>query len=313
MNIKMLKPNTFIKATTATLATCMLIACGGESSDSDTITNNAHTMTLTAPEMGASQGKSIFKLNIKDADGIAVNAVTPKMMPMMTMVNGHQHSTPNLGCQETDVEGNAECTLYFSMASGPTMGVWKLGFTLPDSEQAAIEFTPDVAMAMGDTKRSKLKGIDDTIAGMEMDGMIMPASREYQIYNNGLTGMGDNRSIELFIAAKESMMSYPALVQNQVLNDGSADYELIPTTIDVKVSTNNSDWITATTSGGGLWQASGLTGLVDNQEATLFVKLIVNGEDKTTNGEIADEVNASAQFTLKMTSGDMSGMNGAMQ
>jgi len=124
--------------------------------------------------------------------------------------------------------------------------------------------------------------------------------------------MGDNRSIELFIAAKESMMSYPALVQNQALNDGSADYELTPTSIDVKVSTNNSDWVDATTSGGGVWNASSLTGLVDNQEATLYVKLAVNGEDKTTNGETADGINASAQFTLKMTSGDMSVMNGAM-
>ena len=312
MNIKMLKPNTFIKATTTILATCMLMACGGESSDSDTIANTTHVMTLAAPEMGPTEGKSIFTLNVKDADGFAVNAVVPMMMPMMTMVNGHQHSTPNLGCQETDAEGNAQCTLYFSMASGPTMGVWNLGFTLPNSEQAAIEFTPAVSMAMGDTKKTKLKGIDDTIAGMEMDGMTMPASREYQIYNNGLTGMGDNRSIELFIAAKESMMSYPALVQNQALNDGSADYELTPTSIDVKVSTNNSDWVDATTSGGGVWNASSLTGLVDNQEATLYVKLAVNGEDKTTNGETADGINASAQFTLKMTSGDMSVMNGAM-
>jgi len=312
MNSKMLKPNIFVKATTATLAACMLMACGGESSDSDTIVNNAHTMTLTSPEMGASEGKSNFTLNVKDSDGFAINSVVPMMMPMMTMVNGHQHSTPNLGCEETDAEGNASCTLYFSMASGPTMGVWNLGFTLPDSEQVAIEFTPTVAMAMGDTKKAKLKGINDMIAGMEMDGMIMPASREYQIYNNGLTGMGDNRSIELFIATKESMMSYPALVRNQVLNDGSADYELIPTTIEVKVSTDNSSWITATTSGEGAWQATGLSGLVDNQEAILYVKLAVNGEDKTTNGKVPEGINASAQFILKMTMGDMSGMNGAM-
>ena len=313
MNITMLKPNAFVKATTATLAACMLIACGGDGSDSDTISSNTHTMTLTAPEMGASEGKSTFTLNVKDTDGIAVNSVVPMMMPMMTMTNGHQHSTPNLGCEETDADGDAECTLYFSMASGPTMGVWNLGFTLPDSEQTVTEFTPDVAMAMGDTVKAKLKGIDDTIAGMEMDGMAMPASREYQIYNNGLTGMGDNRSIELFIAAKESMMSYPALVQNQVLNDGSTDYELTPTTIEVKVSTENSDWVDATTLGEGIWQASSLTGLVDNQQAILYVKLAVNGEDKTTNGEIVDGANASAQFTLKMTSGDMSEMNGAMQ
>ena len=305
MNIKMLKPNTFVKATTATFAACILMACGGESSDSDIVSNDTHTMTLTAPKMGASVGKTIFTLNVKDSDGFAVNAVVPMMMPMMTMVNGHLHTTPNQGCQETDTDGNAECTLYFSMASGSNMGVWDLDFSLPNSDEKAINFTPSVSMAMGDTKLAKLKGIDDTIAGMEMDGMTMPASREYQIYNNGLSGTGDDRSIELFIAAKESMMSYPALVQNKALNDGSADYELMPTTIVVKVSTDKVTWITASTEGSGLWQASGISGIQDDVEANIYVSLSVEGETKTTNGQADDSTNNTAKFTINKEAEEM--------
>lgn len=318
----MIKPATFLKASATILTACILAACGGESSSSiaadkaaskssQTFTTESHSFTVSIPESDAKVGKTVFDLNIKDSDGIAVSAVVPTMMPMMAMAAGHHHSSPHTGCTETDSEGNAKCSVYFLMPSemnNVVMGTWDLEFSLPDSDDD-INFTPIVKMAMGDTVLAKLKGGSDDqmptmtmpMAAMEMEETPATTPRTYFIFNNGITGMGDNRSVELFLAAKESMASFPALTANITLNEGS-NAELVIDSIDnviVEVSSDNSNWSPATSQGEGVWQASGISGLTE----TLYVSLTVNGEKKTTDGEVESSENASAIFTL--SSGDM--------
>ncbi len=299
--INMIKANTFLKATATTLAACILMACGGESSES----NGSHIITMSTPEMGASQGKTVFSVKVTDNDLVARPGVTPNILPMMQMgeaMGGHMHSTPFTGCTETDGTGNAECTVYFLMPSemnNVVMGTWDLAFSLPETDEEAIHFTPSVSMAMGDTVLAKLKGGQDdqvsmmSMSSMEMNDMPMTENRTYYIFNNGITGMGDSRSVELYVATKESMTSFPTLNQNLVLNDGSSN-EMSVDSIQVQVSSDNSTWIPAVSQGEGIWQASEISGLTE----TLYVSLAVNGEVKTTDGDVAGTTNASAPFTL---------------
>ena len=105
--------------------------------------------------------------------------------------------------------------------------------------------------------------------------------------------MGDAREFKMFIAAKESMMSYPPVYDGATLNSSTV-YELITTPMTVEVSTVAvpavpavpSEWKTAdeVLLGTGYWSATGLTGLVDDTESKIHVRLTVNGEVKTTNG-----------------------------
>lgn len=327
--MKKFNTNSMIKATTTTLAACLLMACGGDDDSSSTdqtpaqtsftYTTESHTFTVSLPEMGATVGKSVFSVNVQDDTGSAIANLTPTMTPMMNMAAGHQHSAPHTGCTETDVDGNAECTSYFLMPSemnGVTMGDWSLGFSLSEGSET-ISFAPVVKMAMGDTALAKLKGDDNdqipamamqemTMHSMAMDSMEMEVqteARTYFIFNNGIMTMGDNSSVELFLAAKESMMSFPTLTQNLVLNADSAN-ELTIDTLQVQVSSDNATWVNASSQGEGIWKATEITGLTD----TLYVSLSINGETKTTNGQITGDENSAAIFTLandEMSSMDM--------
>lgn len=316
----MIKPTTFLKVTATTLTACILAACGGDDSNSENkdasrtsqvFTTEGHSLTIYIPESGAKVGKTVFDINIQETDGTAVSSVTPNMLPMMAMEAGHKHSSPHTGCTQTDSEGNAQCSVYFLMPSemnNVKMGTWDLEFSLPDYEEV-VNFTPLVTMPMGDTVLAKLKGgVDDQMPSMAMAMAMneMPSSspRTYYLFNNGITHMEGTHSVELFIAAKESMKSFPALTAGLTLNEGSTG-ELSIDSIDnviVKVSADNSTWSDAISKGEGIWQASGISGLT----TTLYVSLSVNGDQKTVDGDVAGDNNASATFTL--SSADMSEM-----
>lgn len=252
--------------------------------------------------MGAMEGKTTFKLNITNlSDDSPATGLTPTLMPMMNMAS-HKHSTPVEGCTESSTLGTYDCTVYYAMAStmsGMSMGYWELKVMAAMGETAY--FYPPVMMKMGgETNKATLKGQTDKIAGMN-GGMAM--SRPYQIYNDGATAemMGGTHKLELFIAAQESMMSFPAVSGGTVLNSGSADYELTVSTMTVEVSTNGTDWVSAADAGGSHWTATGLTGLTTDEAGTVYVKLTINGEQKTTDGNTpaGDGTNDYATITVK--------------
>ena len=108
-----------------------------------------------------------------------------------------------------------------------------------------------------------------------------------------------------FIAAMESMMKYPPVYVNAVLNSGDLDHELTVNTMTVEVSTvavpaATSDWKTADEDplGSGYWSATGLTGLVDGTEGKIHVRLTVNGEVKTTDGMTPSGTNEYTTYTV---------------
>lgn len=274
----MIKPKTFLKATSATLAACMLMACGGDDSE-----DTNYTLSLTSENTGI-VGESVFTVNVTDEDGLAVYGETPSLNPMMTMTNGMLHSAPQLGCTASDDQGNSDCTVYFLMPSAmgdEVMGTWTVNVDLDNAE--ALSFVPSVTMSMTETVKATLKGTDDTLDGLPRNyiifnsvpamDMAMPMAMDM--------AMPASHSVELFIASKESMMSFPALSSNTVLSAGTAD-ELSVDSIEVLVSADKDaqTWTTASSEGNGKWTAD-----IEGYTDTFYVKLSVNSAAKM-NGEL---------------------------
>jgi hypothetical protein len=254
--------------------------------------------------MSAMEGKSQFNLRVTDRYTQApVSGLNIMLMPMMYMAM-HHHGTPVDGVVDNG-DGTYTATVYYLMASsmmnGMPMGYWQLMVTLGGMNGESTYFYPKVMMNMsGDSAQARLKGQNDLIPGMGMGGTVTPEMRTYYLFNDGLSGSTDNHTFNLFIAAKESMMSYPAIETGMTLNAGDVDYELAMTSITVEVSSDATNWVSATENGHGHWTAAGISGLTDNTEGTLYVKLGVNGEQKTTDGNAptGDGSNDFAMFSL---------------
>lgn len=244
------------------------------------------------PMMGAMEGKTMFKVRITDEFDAAVTGKTVTLMPMMHMAS-MMHASPVDGCTESATQGEYDCTVYYLMASkmmnGMSMGYWELMVMVEMGESAT--FYPQVMMAMGDTAKATLKGQNP---GDMIAGMMMPENRPYYLFKDGLTGT-TNHTFDLFIAAKESMMSFPGVSVGTVLKSGDTIPDLTATSMIVEVSSDAITWVPADDNTNGHWSATGITGLVD----TLYVKITINGEQKTTDGLAPTiGVNDSATFTV---------------
>lgn len=252
--------------------------------------------------MGAMEGKTSFSLNITDRYTThGVTGLTVMLMPTMYMAT-MSHGTAVDGCVESSTAGLYNCTVYYlmasSMASGMSMGYWELKVTAGAGMAGESAWLyPGVMMAMGDTTRSVLKGQNDKIAGMSMG---MSTARNYYLFKDGVSGTTGDHTFKLFIAARESMMSHPAISAGTVLNAGTM-YELTLSSMTVEVSTDGSNWIPAADNGGGHWSASGITGLTDDVQGNLYVRLTVNGEQKTTNGSVPAGDGSNDYGTFKVT------------
>ncbi len=242
--------------------------------------------------MGATVGKSDFTLNIKDHSGSSVIDQTVSVLPTMYMAD-KSHSAPHLPCISSD-DGTYDCSIYYLMPSkmnGATHGYWAVEVSVGDEK---VYFYPDVMMKMGtDTVKTKLMGqAGDQIAGMMGAD---PSARNYLLFNNGLKEAGNGYAISLFIAAKESMDSFPALVVGSTFN---ATFTVNNVLVEVSQDAGTT-WLAMSSDGAGEWSLV-LADLVANTPVDLNVRLTVNGEQKTTNGEIeaADGSNGYVTFTV---------------
>ncbi len=283
--------------------------------------------------MGPTEGKSTCTLAITNkTDGTPATGLTISLMPVMNMAM-HNHSTPVDGCvEQTDPAGTYRCTVYYLMASkmmnGMSMGFWDMKVMIGGMDGEEAHFYPDVKMAMGgDTVKAVLLGQNDRIAGMnsmsmnqgggmeeghqmQMSAMDMgddttPENRKYYLFNDGITGTTGNHTFNLFIATKENMMSYPAVSVGTVLKDENGN-DWTVNSMSVEVSTDQTNWIAATDKGGGHWSAAGVTGLTDGSRGTLYVRLIVEGEQKTDDGNAPDGVADNAVFEVTPGGSSMS-------
>ena len=236
----------------------------------------------------ASVGKTVFTLIVtRLSDGQPVDNLSPALMPVMNMAE-MRHDTP-VGSVTNNNDGTYEFTIYYLM---PNMmgGYWDLGVELDGTN--TVHFYPTVMNPMdGSTPRVILKGLngDDVIPTMLGD-----QPRPYFLFKESIadsTSAGKH-DFSVFLAARETMTSHPAIDQNVILNQGDLAYELIVTSVNVEMyRQNGSSWTTipVTNDGSGYFSATDIEGLTssvdpDTGMAPIRVKLSINGVAKTTNG-----------------------------
>jgi hypothetical protein len=246
--------------------------------------------------MSAAQGKTAFKIRITNrSDDSPAPGLTISLMPMMHMPT-MSHSAPVDGMITDNGDGTYSCTVYYLMASGMGMGYWELKVTIGGMMAESATFYPSVGMAMGSTTvRATLRGQSDLILSGPTG--IATEARTYYLFNDSLTGMTGNYTFKLFIAAKESMMSYPAVSAGTMLHD-EQNAAWTVNTMTVEASTDGSTWTAGTDNSGGHWTISSLSGLTSGSTGTVYVRMAVNGEQKTTNGSAPSGANGYATFTV---------------
>jgi len=165
--------------------------------------------------MGPVNGKDTFKIKVTNrSDGTPVTGLTPMLVPTMHMLGTVMHRTPMPAPAITEDIGGLgmyTVTLYYLMPTAMG-GYWDLKFTVA-GEDAHIY--PTVMMAMGGTPQVRLKGVDDKIMNMMLGEM---AGRTYYLFKDSLTGMSGNYDFSVFVAAQESMMSFPAVYVGNTLS-----------------------------------------------------------------------------------------------
>ena len=112
-----------------------------------------------------------------------------------------------------------------------------------------------------------------------------------------MTDIGDARTFTMFVAAMESMMSYPAVSVGTTLNIGT-DYVLTADSMMVEVSTDEVSWVPATDNSNGNWSATPVAGLIDGTKGKIYVRLTINGVLKTTDGKAPSGTNEYTSFTV---------------
>ena len=229
--------------------------------------------------MAAAMGKTTFKIKLTNRDNTPAAGKAVTLLPYMYMAT-KSHTTPTDPVVVDNGDGTYSCTAYYvmsTMMNGVSMGVWQLKVGIGNE---TAYFYPNVAMPMGNTTLTKLSGINDSISGP-----AGPEKRTYFLFSDGLTTGTGGSSFGLFLATKENMMSFPAVkVGSQLMNETGA---LLPVnTILVQVSTDGNLWVSATDSGNGHWSVAGLTGLLSGVSGKIYVKVTVNGEQKTTDGSL---------------------------
>jgi hypothetical protein len=262
----------------------IMFGCGGSSSSD---VNPKYSLELVSGAT-ATEGKSDFKIRVTNrSSGATVAGKNVSLTPKMNMVSSSSHGTP-VGTITDNADGTYSGNIYYLMASGATMGTWDLKFSV-DGE--TVIFNPSVAMAMGTTPRSTLKGVNDMIGSMTGSA----SARSYYLFNDGISGS----TVKLYIAAADdSMMTmFPAISVNSTLHNQSNAAVLV-TAMSVEVSTDKTNWTALNDDGTGHWSKTGLAMLSTGMH--LFVRLTVNGEQKTTDGSAVaiGNTNAYGDFTL---------------
>ncbi len=235
------------------------------------------------------QGKTVYQLKItRQSDGSAATGLAPTLTMTMFMINGDKHSTPADAVKESATPGYYDCTVYYLMASGPTMGTWEMKVSVA-GETTTIN--PDVAMAMGsDTVRATLYGSDDIVSGMSGT-----TYNKYYIFRDGMTSQS-MPTLKLYIShAEDMMMDFKAASEGSVL---SSPTDTVATMTIQASMDGGSTWIPGIDNTNGHWSVPGLTGLVTGQTSTIYVKLNVNSQDKTTDGNTASSSNNYATFIV---------------
>lgn len=255
-------------------------------------TTSSYKVEYIPGTTAATQGRTSFRIKLTNrSDGTPAAGKTVTLLPYMYMAT-KSHTTPSDQVVDNG-DGTYSCDVYYVMASmsnGISMGIWQLKVNIGNE---TAYFYPNVAMPSGTTTLAKLTGINDSISGA-----AGPEKRTYFLFRDALAaGTGGSYTFGLYLATKESMLSFPAVKTGSQLKDQTGTAWTV-NTISVQVSTDGTTWLSATDSGNGHWSAGGLTGLSSGVTGKIRVKVIVNGEQKTTDGAAVSATNGYQTFTV---------------
>lgn len=266
-----------------------LAACESTTTEYVTVTAPASTYLVEyiPGMMDSVVGKSTFKLRVRTrADSLAATGLAISLKPVMHMPT-YDHSAPADVVTESATPGTYDCAVYYQMASGAGMGYWELTATIGSEK---VTFTPSVAMAMGtDTVRVNLWGVSDV-------GATSTATTKYVIFGDGpLTAAAG--SLKLYLSRAENMMmDFKPVHVGSVLAGPTGTVTSVSLTASADAAFTTP--LAAAHVANGHWTVDlSSLGLTAGSAQTVYLKLKVNGEDKTTDGLVASGANASVVFT----------------
>jgi hypothetical protein len=141
--------------------------------------------------------------------------------------------------------------------------------------------------------------------------MLGDQPRPYIMFKESLTSaVGGKHNFSVFLVARETMMSHPAVDVGLALNQSDdIKYQLTVTSVNVEMfRQNGSSWtaIQVTNDGSGTFSAADIEGLTSSVDpdtglAPIRVKLSINGVYKTTNGAaVVPDDNDYQTFNVKL-------------
>lgn len=261
----------------------LVAGCGNSSNnngDGNTVTTlPAGTYSVTyvpgTGMMAPSEGKTSFQVRIvRRSDNSAATdlAGSINLNPMMDMGMGMgmNHSAPVDIVTESGTAGTYDCTIYYLMK-----GDWQLDVKI-GSETAT--FYPSVAMAMtgSDTAKKSMYGASDVMVS-EMSGTQY---NYYFLFNDGMVSAA-TPTFKLYITHTEDNKMTFNPISTVSSPTGTVDSAIVSASTD---STFTTGTVTASDDGNGHWSVSGISDLLTAGTYTVYVKLQVSNEDKTTNG-----------------------------
>jgi len=259
---------------------------------------NTYKVEYVSGMMAATVGKTMFQIKISDKNtgspvtGLAGSGALT-LTTKMYMATGANHGTPvDVIVEDGAHPGTYNCTIYYLMASGPNMGFWELKVTIGSGTTETAIFYPKVGMAMGtNTIIQRLYGPADIISS--------PSGTQYTryvLFRNGSVNASTG-TLNLLIAHAENMMMYfNPVSMGSVLSSPTGTVTSM--VVSAATDTAFSSPVIGTDGGDGHWSLSGLTGLTSGVTTTIYVKLQVNLEDKTTNGTTASGSNAYQPYVV---------------
>lgn len=227
--------------------------------------------------------------------------------PLMEMNSGMRHGTPLSSYSgELDENGEFKTTAYFLMPSnmpdGTSMGNWSITVDVAGQKK-----TFPITVDMMGSDRKNLRGAESGEDSDIIAGMMADEGRPYYLFERARTVNDQENSLEVYVAARETMMEYASISNSQqpILNEGTA-YELAVTSVIVEMCSSqcesSENWLAASEDPHqpGVYKREQLSLAGDNNDE-IKVRLKINDAVKT-NGEFD-----YATFSYSNTS-----MSGAM-
>ncbi len=260
------------------LLIALLTGCGSSSTTNPVATTDSYQIEYIPGASPAAEGRTDFQLRItKRSNGSAATGLAGSITlnPLMDMGGGMVHSTPVDVITESGTAGTYNCTVYYLM--GNSMGdTWQLNIKI-GSETTAFSVAVAMAMAGSDTTKKSMYGPSDIVSGMTgtqynlyflfNDGPVSAVSPTFRLY---ITQTLDNK----MSFNPVSTISSPTGTVSSALVSASTD------------STFTTGTVAAADDGNGHWSLPGISALSSAGTYTVYVKLKVAGEDKTSNGTI---------------------------